>query len=167
MRHFGPCCAATLLKFKVANAERYFRGGLGAMLIPKGAIPKGSMPMTVSKSTASKSLRMPVQAASMVLASCLFAALGASLIVQRAAAASPNKHQPALHRVHHAYPAAHLYAFAPPAALPHRPEYGFLNYVPPNAVRMPGYTFVPGVGILGESCDLPTSACSNEYRDVQ
>ena len=32
---------------------------------------------------------------------------------------------------------------------------------------MPGYTFVPGVGILGESCDLPTSACPNEYRDIQ
>ena len=22
-------------------------------------------------------------------------------------------------------------------------------------------------GVLGESCDLPTSACTNEYRDVQ
>ena len=32
---------------------------------------------------------------------------------------------------------------------------------------MPGYTFVPGVGILGESCDMPISACTNEYRDVQ
>jgi hypothetical protein len=31
---------------------------------------------------------------------------------------------------------------------------------------MPGYVFVPGRGILGESCDLPTSACSNEYRDI-
>jgi hypothetical protein len=39
--------------------------------------------------------------------------------------------------------------------------------VPPNAIRMPGYIFVPGVGILGESCDLPTSACSNRYRDIQ
>ena len=47
------------------------------------------------------------------------------------------------------------------------PEYGFLSHVPPNAIRMPGYTFVPGVGILGESCDLPTSACPNQYRDVR
>jgi hypothetical protein len=67
----------------------------------------------------------------------------------------------------------HLYAMyrrpfvAPPASLPHAPEYGFLNHVPANAIRGPGYTFVPGVGILGESCDLPTSACTNEYRDVQ
>jgi hypothetical protein len=52
------------------------------------------------------------------------------------------------------------------ATLPYGPEYGFLRNVPPNAVRGPGYTFVPGVGILGESCDLPSSACTNEYRDV-
>jgi hypothetical protein len=53
------------------------------------------------------------------------------------------------------------------ATLPYGPEYGFLRNVPPNAIRGPGYTFVPGVGILGESCDLPTSACTNEYRDVR
>jgi hypothetical protein len=40
-------------------------------------------------------------------------------------------------------------------------------YIPPTAIRMPGYVFVPGVGILGESCDLPTSACPNQYRDIQ
>jgi hypothetical protein len=56
---------------------------------------------------------------------------------------------------------------ARPATLPYGPEYGFLRHVPANAIRGPGYTFVPGVGILGESCDLPTSACTNEYRDVQ
>ncbi|HLX18068.1 MAG TPA: hypothetical protein VKS24_23000 [Bradyrhizobium sp.] len=51
--------------------------------------------------------------------------------------------------------------------IPYAPEYGFLSRVPPNAIRMPGYTFVPGAGILGASCDLPTSACTNEYRDVR
>ncbi len=55
----------------------------------------------------------------------------------------------------------------PGATLPYGPEYGFLRKVPPNAIVGPGYTFVPGVGILGASCDLPSSACSNEYRDVQ
>jgi hypothetical protein len=30
-----------------------------------------------------------------------------------------------------------------------------------------GYVFVPGRGILGEACNLPTSACSNQYRDTQ
>jgi len=32
----------------------------------------------------------------------------------------------------------------------------------------PGYAsqvhFVPGRGIVGESCDMPSSACSNDYR---
>jgi hypothetical protein len=42
--------------------------------------------------------------------------------------------------------------------LPYSPEYGFLDNLPPNAIRE---------RILGESCDLPTSARTNEYRDVQ
>ena len=75
--------------------------------------------------------------------------------------------------VRHAYAGPHYYygasraRVAHGAALPYGPEYGFLRHVPPNAIRGPGYTFVPGVGILGESCDLPTSACTNEYRDVR
>jgi hypothetical protein len=92
----------------------------------------------------------------------LLAALAVSLSPQSAAAAS-HKHVAAIaHRAHHVYPA---YQFAHPRTLPGGPEYGFLTHVPPNAIRMPGYIFVPGVGILGESCDLPTSACPNEYRD--
>ena len=52
--------------------------------------------------------------------------------------------------------------------LPYGPEYGFLRHVPANAIKTPGGSiFVPGVGILGESCDLPSSACTNEYRDIQ
>ena len=75
--------------------------------------------------------------------------------------------------VSHAY-ARHAYAsyrhgpwYARGATLPYGREYGFLRKLPPNAIIGPGYTFVPGVGILGESCDLPTSACTNEYRDVR
>ena len=75
--------------------------------------------------------------------------------------------------VSHAY-ARHAYAsyrhgpwYARGATLPYGPEYGFLRKLPPNAIIGPGYTFVPGVGILGASCDLPTSACTNEYRDVR
>jgi hypothetical protein len=82
--------------------------------------------------------------------------------------------QPAYAVQHHAFsgyrdPYAagnRAHQFARPGALPYGPENGFLAHVPPNAIRMPGYTFVPGVGILGESCDLPTSACDNRYRDV-
>jgi hypothetical protein len=68
------------------------------------------------------------------------------------------------HRIYALYPRSFG---STPASLPRSPEYGFLNHVPANAIRGPGYTFVPGVGILGESCDLPSSACTNEYRDVQ
>ena len=31
----------------------------------------------------------------------------------------------------------------------------------------PGFTFVPRHGIVDEACNLPTSACPNEYRDVR
>ncbi len=68
------------------------------------------------------------------------------------------------------HPARHLYMShrAPSPTLPYGPEYGFLTHVPANAIRGPGgYIFVPGVGILGETCNLPSSACTNEYRDIQ
>jgi hypothetical protein len=35
------------------------------------------------------------------------------------------------------------------------------------AYRWPGYVCVPGKGILDEACNLPTSACPNEMRDIQ
>ena len=66
---------------------------------------------------------------------------------------------------HHLYMSYRSPWYAPSPTLPYAPEYGFLGHVPANALRGPGYTFVPGVGILGELCDLPTSACTNEYRD--
>jgi hypothetical protein len=106
---------------------------------------------------------------SAVSASCLLVALAVSLGSPVATAASGDRY-PKPHRVHHAPPLYATYGWprpAHPASLPYGPEYGFLRRVPPNATGTPGYTFVPGVGILGESCDLPTSACSNEYRDVQ
>jgi hypothetical protein len=31
----------------------------------------------------------------------------------------------------------------------------------------PSYVYAPGKGILDEACDLPTSTCPNEKRDVQ
>jgi hypothetical protein len=35
-----------------------------------------------------------------------------------------------------------------------------------HAYRGPGYTFVPHHGIVDEACNLPTSACTNEMRDI-
>jgi len=102
------------------------------------------------------------------LRTCLATAALVTLFASPTIAASDNSAK--LHRLHHAR--THYVAYRPRrvienGTLPHQPEYGFLDRVPPNAIRMPGYTFVPGVGILGESCDLPTSACSNRFRDVQ
>jgi hypothetical protein len=36
-----------------------------------------------------------------------------------------------------------------------------------SAFRGPGYVYVPGKGIVDEACNLPTSACPNEMREVQ
>jgi hypothetical protein len=33
-------------------------------------------------------------------------------------------------------------------------------------IQGPGYVYVPGHGILDEACNLPSSTCTNEYRDV-
>jgi hypothetical protein len=99
-----------------------------------------------------------------VCADLLIAAIAVALGAQPAAAATHKRAGPMVHHAHHAYARPQ---FAHPAALPYGPEYGFLSHVPANAIRMPGYTFVPGVGILGASCDLPTSACPNEYRDIR
>lgn len=55
-----------------------------------------------------------------------------------------------------------------------KPLYGYYSrhgqYVPGAGDRLmygPGYVFVPGRGILDEACDLPSSTCPNEYRDIQ
>ena len=95
------------------------------------------------------------------------AAFSISLGSTAAAAANGDQYTMS-HRHHRAHYVSHQrYGYAQGEALPYGPEYGFLSRVPADAIRMPGYTFVPGVGILGESCDLPTSACPNEYRDVK
>ena len=96
-------------------------------------------------------------------------ALAISLGSPAATAANGDKYAKP-HRVHRerTLHATHRWLGARQAeALPYGPEYGFLSHIPANAIRMPGYVFVPGVGILGASCDLPTSACSNQYRDIQ
>jgi len=101
----------------------------------------------------------------------VLAAFAMALSPQSAAAASPyykGKHAaPVVHRGYYGYAAYRGPRVWHGEALPYGPEYGFLRTVPPNAIRMPGYIFVPGVGILGESCDLPTSACPNQYRMVR
>jgi hypothetical protein len=120
--------------------------------------------------------------ASLVATSLVATSVVATAIGAHAAAAENARHTRHAYAAHvsagHGY-AARAYAgrtytghargpwLARGATLPYGPEYGFLRKLPPNAIVGPGYTFVPGVGILGASCDLPTSACTNEYRDVR
>jgi hypothetical protein len=115
--------------------------------------------------------RSSLRIAAALSAACLLAASAAALSPQSAAAASPyykaKRAPPVVHRGYYGYAAYRGPRAAHTNILPYGPEYGFLRQVPPNAIQMPGYTFVPGVGILGESCDLPTSACPNQYRDVK
>jgi hypothetical protein len=104
------------------------------------------------------------QTSSAVAAGFALAAFAVLLGAQSAEAGDKRASQVA-HSPRHGYATDRSPRFAHPQTLPYGPEYGFLTHVPPNAIRMPGYIFVPGVGILGESCDLPTSACPNRYRD--
>lgn len=104
------------------------------------------------------SIRFSIKALTAFAVVALPAAAGASGVVHTAT-----------HRVQHSATHHRAYASrrAPVQVARHYRSDQTPPYYPPNAVRMPGYVFVPGVGILGESCDLPTSACPNEYRDVQ
>jgi hypothetical protein len=72
------------------------------------------------------------------------------------------------HRVHRAWAVHDRYLGS------YKPLYGYYTvhgqYVPGASDRLiygPGYVFVPGHGILGEDCNLPTSTCANEYRDIR
>jgi hypothetical protein len=112
--------------------------------------------------TASMATPSPPKISLAICASCLLVALAASVAASGAVAASPYKDK-------HATAAKHRGPYAKIAMHRARGVRGGREYpnIPPNAIRMPGYIFVPGVGILDESCDLPTSSCPNEYRDVQ
>ena len=136
---------------------------------------------TVRETTVRRAQSTSLKIFSAVAASCLLAAFAVPLTVTGAAAASAQADRFTAVAKHHPHSAgaagyrapARYYAHAGGAA--YRDSRFMRNagsgrahpYIPPNAIRMPGYVFVPGVGILGESCDLPTSSCSNEYRDIQ
>jgi hypothetical protein len=93
------------------------------------------------------------------------------------ASESGNRHAGTTHRAHRAERARHRHRLARPAF---QPAYGYgygYGYASPAPYGYagrgyapgftPGYTFVPGHGIVDEDCDLPTSACSNQYRLVR
>jgi hypothetical protein len=96
-------------------------------------------------------------------AGLVIASLALSLGAASAAATVRERHAAiAAHRVHHANAAHRWRHFAhhfPPAD-------GSVNAAP-KAFIEPGYVFVPGLGILDEDCDMPTSTCPNDVRDIQ
>jgi hypothetical protein len=99
--------------------------------------------------------RNPSFAPSLILMLGLIAISGVAGATVRQGAHAPGAHsharsQPRYHTARHV---------ARPA--------GYAAPVPSAAYLGPGYVFVPGRGILGEDCDMPTSTCSNELRDVQ
>ena len=76
-------------------------------------------------------------------------------------AAASNHH---LHRVHRASAVHHRYPGRPLCSS--YTDHG--EYVPGASDRLihgPGYVFVPGHGILGEDCNMPTSTRPN--RDIR
>jgi hypothetical protein len=99
---------------------------------------------------------------SVLAASVAVVALG-SFGPAGAAAAERGRHRvDATHRAHTTYPRHHRHFVR--RDLP--PFYGYAG-APAGARVEPGYVFVPGYGILGEDCNMPTSTCTNEYRDVR
>ncbi len=73
-------------------------------------------------------------------------------------------------------------AHGPRVAWPHHRRVGHVHDAPPPGWGAPGrqeplpwtpgytgrgFVFVPGRGIPGEDCNMPTSTCPNEMRDVQ
>ena len=111
-----------------------------------------------------KTSRFHARRSVVLAAAALILSLGSPVALAASGDQSAKSHHARV-RVPHAIHRSPMNAQA--RMLPYGPEYGFLRRVPPDAIVTPGYTFVPGVGILGESCDLPTSACPNQYRDIQ
>jgi hypothetical protein len=133
------------------------------MLVSKLFSNAASKPVSKPGSISSSML---LKISSTLAASCLLAAVAVTLGASSAAAASPNKAKHAAVAKHGVY-RPRVAAYRDPRFTRGVRAQGEYPYIPRNAIRMPGYIFVPGVGILGESCDLPTSSCSNEYRDIQ
>jgi hypothetical protein len=91
------------------------------------------------------------------------ASLGVALAAGDAAAAKRDRHTAAAaHRVRGAER-----WHGPPHFVRRQPMSDCDYNHPDESAGGPGYVFVPGRGILNESCNMPTSTCTNEYRDVQ
>jgi hypothetical protein len=97
------------------------------------------------------------------LAVLLAASVALSLGADAAAAAKRDRHAAAA-----AYRVRGVQRWHdPPHVVRRQPMSDYDYNHPDESAGGPGYVFVPGRGILNESCNMPTSTCTNEYRDVQ
>jgi hypothetical protein len=102
--------------------------------------------------------------------SIAIAASAVALIVAAPNTPAYSSPQSKLRPAHHAL-SSH-WRYPRPGIVYGAPAYGTYggptSYGPPAyAYRGPGYLYAPGRGIVDEACNLPTSACPNEMRDVQ
>jgi hypothetical protein len=96
-------------------------------------------------------------------------ALGIASLLLASGASGPAAASQLHHVRRHQAAAMPHHGYSGPAGL----LYGYYTrhgqYVPGAGDRLiqgPGYVYVPGHGILDEACNLPSSTCTNEYRDV-
>jgi hypothetical protein len=82
------------------------------------------------------------------------------------AESTQHKRNPTPHSAYGRAAVQHWFGRHIVAHQPVKPSYGRSLYqvVPGDAFVRPDAHFVPGRGIEGESCDLPTSACPNDIR---
>jgi hypothetical protein len=108
---------------------------------------------------------MSLKLRSTLTAALLIAPLAVALVASSAVSASADTAAKA-HRLHHAYYAPHRWHHQyPRQSYARRGMPAYYDYNHP--AWTPGYVFIPGRGIAGEACDMPTSTCSNLYRNVQ
>ena len=104
----------------------------------------------------------------MLMATATAIALGLSANHAIAHSATDAGKRPHAHRVAHSaspHGSREAHRLGAPGTLALRQ---FMPPRPPSwSARWPGYTYVPGKGIVDEACNLPTSACPNEMRDIR
>jgi len=96
----------------------------------------------------------------------------AASVVAVVLAFSPNGTIAAPRHHHHRSIVVHPHHYAngwPPYAVARRwpREYGYVSPSEVPRVMPGGYVYLPGHGIVGSPCNMPDSACTNDYRTVR
>jgi hypothetical protein len=126
-------------------------------LVPRLAIiVTGDLHMHQQKESDVSPKRMPPICTALVVAPLLVSLGSGTAFAQR----ENRQAASVVHRVSHRARVVHSKKFVSRVA----PAYGDNSWIPYRRFT-PGY--IPGRGIPGEDCNMPSSTCSNEYRDVQ